>query len=313
MKVIEHLKKSASPKFSFEIIPPKRGKSGKIIIDIVEQLKNFDPPFIDVTSHAAVAVYEELDDGTIKRRVRRKRPGTIGICGVIQNRFGIDTVAHLLCRGFTQEETEDALIELQFLGIENVFVVRGDDTNYKKPVDPNRHENFYATDLVKQIAGLKSGIYVEEILNAEPMDFCIGVAGYPEKHIEAPNLKIDILNLKQKVESGADYIVTQMFFDNQKYFDFVRTCREVGIKVPIIPGIKILHHKSQLSSIPRTFNVDLPEALVDELINSSQHAAEIGFNWALKQCRELLDAGESHLHFFVMNDAESISRLIKKL
>ncbi|OQX94744.1 methylenetetrahydrofolate reductase [NAD(P)H] [candidate division KSB1 bacterium 4572_119] len=313
MKVSEHLKDQTNPGFSFEIIPPARGKSGKIIIDIVEKLKHFDPPFIDVTSHAAVASYEEVDEGIIKRRVRRKRPGTLGICGVIQNRFGIDTVAHLLCRGFNQEETEDALIELQFLGIENVFAIRGDDTNYKKPVDPNRHENTYTSDLVKQIANLRNGIYVEEIINADPMDFCVGVAGYPEKHFEAPNLKIDIRNLKKKVDAGAGYIVTQMFFDNEKFFNYVKQCREMAINIPILPGIKIIHHKHQLVSIPRNFHVDLPEEFADELMSNPKHAEEIGFNWALKQSRELLEAGEKHLHFYVMNDAESISKLLKKL
>lgn len=313
MKVIEHLQVQNNPSFSFEIIPPTRGKSGKIILDIVENLKQFNPLFIDVTSHSAVANYEEFANGAIKRRVRRKRPGTIGICGVIQNRFGINTVAHLLCRGFTKEETEDALIELEFLGIENVFLVRGDDTNYKKPLDPNRSENVFASDLVKQVQNLKSGIYVEEILNADPLNFCIGVAGYPEKHFEAPNLKIDIQNLKKKIDAGADYIVTQMFFDNQKFLNFVRLCRAASIDIPIVPGVKLLHQSKQLSSIPRNFCVDLPEELADELLKNPSAAEEIGFNWSLKQCRELLAAGEKHLHFFVMNDALSISKLLKKL
>ncbi|MDW7682349.1 MAG: methylenetetrahydrofolate reductase [bacterium] len=313
MKVIEHLQNPSYPHFSFEIIPPMRGKSGQVILGMVEVLKFFSPPFIDVTSHAAVANYEELDSGVIKRRVRRKRPGTIGICGVIQNRFGIDTVAHLLCRGFTQEETEDALIELQFLGIENVFAIRGDDTNYKKPVDPNRRENDFASDLVKQIHNLKNGIYVEEILNAEPLQFCIGVAGYPEKHFEAPNLKIDILNLKKKLDAGADYIVTQMFFDNSKYFRFVEICREACIEAPIIPGIKILHNAKQMCSIPKNFHVELPEELSDELLAEQKHAGEIGFRWALQQCRQLLERSEKHIHFYVMNDANSVAKLIKAL
>ncbi|OQX87314.1 methylenetetrahydrofolate reductase [NAD(P)H] [candidate division KSB1 bacterium 4484_87] len=313
MKVIDHLIHGKKPQVSFEIIPPERGRSGKIILEIVEQLKYFDPTFIDVTSHSAVANYEEQRNGTIKRRVRRKRPGTIGICGVIQNRFGIDTVAHLLCRGFTQEETEDALIELEFLGIENVFAIRGDDTNYHKPVDPHRHENVHANDLVRQIADLRSGKYVEEILNAEPMEFCVGVAGYPEKHFEAPNLKIDVQNLKRKVDAGAGYVVTQMFFDNQKYFNFVNDCRKNEINVPIIPGLKVIHRKNHIYSIPKKFFVDIPEELVDEMEANPEHASEIGFNWTLRQCRELLEAGENHLHFFVMNDAVVISKLLKEL
>lgn len=313
MKVSELLEKAETPQISFEIIPPQRGRSGKMLLEIVEKLKIFNPLFIDVTSHAAVATYEEQKNGTIKRRVRRKRPGTIGICGVIQNRYGIETVAHLLCRGFTQEETEDALIELEFLGIENVFAVRGDDTNYRKPIDPHRHENIYASDLVRQIADLREGRYVEEILNADAIDFCIGVAGYPEKHFEAPNMKTDIQNLKKKIEAGASYIVTQMFFDNRKYFNFVEACRSNGIFVPILPGLKMIHNKNQVYSIPKKFYVDIPEELVDEMESNPKHAEEIGFNWTLRQCQELLDRGEKHLHFFIMNDPEPVSKLLKKI
>lgn len=313
MRICEHLQKANNPQFSLEIVPPLRGRTGKIIIDIVEKLKIFNPPFIDVTSHSAYANYEELKDGMIKRTIRKKRPGTIGICGVIQNRFQIDTVAHLLCRGFTQEESEDALIELAYLGISNVFALRGDDINYKKQIDKNRHVNLRAAGLVKQITDLRRGKYIEDILNAEPMDFCIGVAGYPEKHFEAPNLKTDIQYLKEKVEAGANYIVTQMFFDNEKYFSFIKQCRAAGITVPIIPGLKIIHHKRQLSSIPRNFHIDFPDELVDEIMENPQHTEEIGFRWTIKQSEALLNAGEKHIHYYVMNDADSLFNLLQKL
>ena len=313
MKVIEHINRAQAPLFSYEIIPPPRGKSAQEIIDIVKMLQPYQPPYIDVTSHSAEATYEERADGTIKRRIRKKRPGTISICGIIQNRFKIDTVAHLLCRGFTQEETEDALIELNYLGIENVLAVRGDETNYKKPLSKDRSNNFYTSDLVTQIGKMNRGQYLEELLNAEPSNFCIGVGGYPEKHFEAPNLKTDVEHLKTKVDVGAEYVVTQMFFNNTVYFDFVDRCRAAGIEVPLIPGIKVLNQLSQLKNIPRNFHVDLPDELVDEIQENPSHIKEIGFEWAYQQCAELLNRGIKNLHFYIMNDASVITRIIDRL
>ncbi len=313
MKVIEHIEKAKDPIFSYEIIPPKRGTSVQEITDIVKDLEPFNPPYIDVTSHPAEAYYEENATGDVKRYIRKKRPGTISICGIIQNRFKIDTVPHLLCRGFTREETEDAIIELNYLGIHNILAIRGDETNYQKPVQSGRSVNVYASDLVKQVNDLRSGIYLDEIINADPIYFCIGVGGYPEKHFEAPNLKKDIKYLKQKVDAGADYIVTQMFFNNDDFFNFEAECRNAGIEVPIIPGIKILGSEKQLKSIPKNFYVNIPTALSDEVDENTDHAKEIGINWCVNQCEELLNNGVKNIHFYIMSGATGVTEVLKKI
>ncbi len=314
MKVIEFLEKATEPLISYEIIPPKRGGSLQQILEIVEALAPFRPPFIDVTSHAAEAIYEELPDGTIRRKVKRKRPGTLGICAAIKYRYGIESVPHLLCKGFTREETEDALIELHYLGIQNVMALRGDDKGFEKPLPPDRSRNEYAVDLVRQITAMNQGHYLEELLDATPTDFCIGVAGYPEKHFEAPNLTRDIQYLKEKVDAGAHYIVTQMFFDNRHYFSFVEKCRKVGITVPIIPGLKILTSRRQLTTIPRHFHVDIPEELTAAVESvPPEHASEVGIEWAIRQSEELLQAGVPALHFYVMQSPRHVIRVVEAL
>jgi methylenetetrahydrofolate reductase (NADPH) len=313
MYVTEHLAKATNPLFSFEIIPPVRGKSARDILDIVEQVAPYQPPFIDVTSHPAEAYYEELGDGSVRRHVRRKRPGTISICGIIQNRYKIDTVAHLLCRGFLREETEDVVIELNYLGIHNVLAVRGDETNYKKPHDGSHTVNQYAAELVSQLNDLREGKYIEDLIDSSPIDLCVGVGGYPEKHVESPNINLDLKYLKQKVDAGADYIVTQMYFDNADFFKFVDGCRAIGIEVPIIPGLKVIRSAKQLASLPKNFHISIPDQLVDELHENPKHGEEIGVRWAVRQCRELLDRGAKCLHFYVMNDADQVIKTIEGL
>jgi methylenetetrahydrofolate reductase (NADPH) len=312
MKVTEHLSAAKAPLFSYDIGPPPRGRSVQDIIDVVEMLLPLNPPWIDVTAHSSTAFYNEMSDGTIKRRIVKKRPGTIGICGIIQNRFKIDTVAHILCQGFTKEETEDAMIELGYLGLHNILAIRGDYLNFQKPVSKDRTSNLYAKDLVMQVRDLAKGQYLEEMSETAKLDFCIGVAGYPEKHFEAPNMKTDIEFLKRKVEGGADYIMTQMFFDNEKYFEFVDQCRDAGIKVPIIPGLKVLRAAEQLKSIPKNFFINVPEVLSDEILKNPEHAREIGMRWATKQVEGLLAKNVPCVHFYVMNDTKNVVEVVKK-
>lgn len=314
MKVTEHLANAKEPLISFEIIPPLRGGDVQGLLVLIEDLVHYKPPFIDITSHAAEVFYEETASG-IQRRVKRKRPGTLGVCALIQNKYHLDAVPHILCRGFTREETEDFLIELRYLGIDNVLAVRGDDSGFQKPLQYGRSANVYACDLVQQIDAMNHGRYLEaDLLDAEPTSFCVGVGGYPEKHFEAPNLRLDVRRVKEKIEAGAHYVVTQMFFDNRHYFRFVEACHEEGITAPIIPGLKILTSVKQLTSIPRTFFVEVPCELSDEVLAAKpEHVVDIGVEWALKQSQELLDRGVPSLHFYVMQSAAAIKKLMGKL
>jgi len=314
MKVIEHLERAKEPLISFEIIPPLRGGDFKSMMALIEDLSEHKPPFIDITSHPAVENFVETPDG-YRRVVKRKRPGTLGVCALIQNKYNIEAVPHVLCKGFTREETEDFLIELRYLGIGNIFAVRGDDIGYEKPVVTGRSSNLYASDLISQIASMNRGVYLDELLNADPTEFCIGASGYPEKHFEAPNLTTDVRMVKKKVEAGAEYIVTQMFFDNQYYFDFVDLCRAEGITVPIIPGLKVLSSKNQLKSIPRTFHCEIPQDLADEAskMDDSGGVVDVGVEWATQQTQELLDKGVASVHFYVMQSAKAVGKVLANL
>ncbi len=314
MKVIEHLQKAKEPLISFELIPPKRGGDIKGLLSVLDDITKFRPPFIDITSHSAEVIYDETPKG-IQKKIKRKRPGTLGICALIQNKYNIDAVPHILTKGFTREETEDFLIELSYLGIENVLAIRGDDSGYEKPVPEGKSVNTYSSDLVKQIVDMNKGKYLEEnLLDAKASNFCVGVSGYPEKHFEAPNLKTDIQYVKAKVDAGAEYVVTQMFYDNKVYFDFVKKCKAEGINVPIIPGLKILTAKSHLINLPRNFYINLPDELVDEVSSAKpEHVLDIGVEWAAKQVEDLLNKNVPSVHFYIMQNSTPVIKLMERL
>jgi methylenetetrahydrofolate reductase (NADPH) len=314
LKVTEHLDRATNPLISYEIIPPLRGGDIKALLSLIEDLVPFNPPFIDTTSHGAQVVFEETPTG-IQRRMKRKRPGTLGICALIQNKYHIDAVPHVLCHGFTREETEDFLIELKYLGIDNVLAIKGDENGYQKPLTFGRSANQSGTDLVGQISDMNQGHYLEEDLaDAEPSDFCVGVAGYPEKHFEAPNMESDLRHTKNKVDAGGEYIVTQMFYDNRHYFEYVEKCRASGIEVPIIPGLKILSSKTQLKSIPKMFFCEIPNELSEEVEAAKpEHVIDIGVEWTRRQAEELLNRGVPSLHFYIMQKSKAVTMLMKGL
>jgi len=286
MKVTDHLNSAKSTLFSIEILPPLKGKSIQSIYEGIDPLMEFKPSFVDVTYHREEYIYKKRDGGYLEKVSIRKRPGTVGICAAIMNRYHVDAVPHIICGGFTKEETESALIDLHFLGIDNVLLLRGDaiKTESQFVPEPNGHQ--YAIDLVCQVNEMNCAHYLhEDIVDMAPNNFCVGVAGYPEKHFEAPNMYADMKFLKEKVDAGADYIVTQMFFDNAKFFEFVAKCREMGINVPIIPGLKILTQKKQLISLPKIFQIDIPEPLAEAVANAKDNQAvkQIGIEWAIQQ------------------------------
>ena len=307
MKVTEHFKKAKDKTLvSFEVLPPLKGGSMQAIFNTLDALMEFKPPFIDVTYHREEFIYNKRASGYYEKTAIRKRPGTVGICAAIMHRYGVDAVPHLICGGFSVEETENALIDLNFLGINNVLALRGDARQFEDKFTPEEDGHKYALDMVRQIVGMNEGRYLDaNIVNGEKTDFCVGVAGYPEKHFEAPNPATDLHYTKQKVVAGAGYIVTQMFFDNRKYFDYVDACRKIGIEVPIVPGLKPLTKRYQLNSIPRKFFVNLPEALVSEIEKAKTDEAvqQIGIEWCIQQSRELKAAGVPCLHYYTMGNA----------
>ena len=316
MKVTDHINQSDKTLISFEILPPLKGKGIQSLYGHLEPLMEFKPAFINVTYHRSEHSFKKRADGSFEKVIIRKRPGTESICASIMNKYNVDTVPHLICGGFGINETEDALINLNYLGIDNVLVLRGDAAKNESSFEQEPGGHQYAIDLLKQVTNLNAGIYLEEDLkNTSKTKFCIGVAGYPEKHFEAPNMESDLKHLKAKVDAGADYIVTQMFFDNAKYFSFVNACREIGITVPIIPGLKPIYSKKQLTILPKTFHIDLPTPLSEAIISckTDLDVEKIGEEWLLNQSKELKKAGVPVLHFYTLGRPHLIANVVKEL
>jgi len=313
MKVTEHIKNATKTLFSFEILPPLKGTSIQSIYNSLDPLMEFNPSFVDVTYHREEFVYKKRPDGLLERRAVRKRPGTVGICAAIMNKYQVDTVPHIICGGFSKEETENALIDLDFLGIDNVLVLRGDPIKSETYFSAEQDGHKYASELLGQVNEMNNGIYLdEELKSSAPTNFCIGVAGYPEKHFEAPNMRSDIHFLKKKVEAGAEYIVTQMFFDNQQYFDFVNLCRENDITIPIIPGLKPLSTQKQLTLLPQRFHLNVPNPLVDEVLKCKTNEAvrQVGAEWAIQQTKELIEFGAPCIHFYTMGKSDNVQQIV---
>jgi methylenetetrahydrofolate reductase (NADPH) len=316
MKITEHIKKAnGKTLFSFEIIPPKKGNNIQELYDNIDPLMEFNPPFIDVTTSREEYVYLEKE-GLLDRKITRMRPGTLGICAAIKHKYDVDTVPHVLCGGFSKEETEYLLVDCHYLGIDNVMALRGDAMSHQKYFEASKGGHKYATQLVDQIQNLNKGKYLHEVLEANhKSDFCIGVAGYPEKHLESPSLQTDLKLLKEKVAAGADYVVTQMFFDNQKYFEFVKAAKSAGIHIPIIPGIKPLAIKRHLQLLPQVFKIDLPENLIIEVekCKTNLEVRKVGIEFAIQQSKELLAAGVPVLHYYSMGKSDNIQAIASKL
>ncbi|WP_345949586.1 methylenetetrahydrofolate reductase [NAD(P)H] [Mucilaginibacter sp. PAMB04274] len=317
MKITEHIQNAnGKTLFSFELLPPIKGQSMDGIYKAIDPLMEFKPPFIDVTSSREDLFYKETPDGNIQKATYRKRPGTVAVCAAIKHKYGVDTVPHLICGGFTKEETEYALIDLQFLGIDNVLVLRGDARKTDPGFIPTPGGHCYATDLLEQVTNMNNGIYLHEYQDTSyKTDFCIGVAAYPEKHFESPNLKTDFKYLKKKIEGGADFIVTQMFFDVNKYKEFVKLCRENGINVPIIPGLKPITTAKQLINLPKVFHIDIPEDLSDAVhaCKNDKDVKEVGIEWMINQCKELVEFGVPVLHFYTMGNPEPTKRIAREI
>ena len=309
MKVVEHIRNATEPLISFEVIPPLRGGSAEKILNLIEDLAKYRPPFIDITSHSAnLELIESKDD--IQKIIRRKRPGTLGICALIQHKFGIDAVPHVLCSGFSRQETEDFLIDVNYLGIDNVMVLRGDNT--LKP-SSDKPSNKYAIDLLNQIVGMNKGHY-NGILTADPTNFCVGVAGYPECHAESPNMTRDLHWIKEKAGAGAEYVVTQMFFNNHYFFDFKSKCDEIKLDIPVIPGIKIITSKKQINMLPKTFHCEIPEELVVEIEKADpKYVMDIGVEWAYHQIQGIFDSGAKSVHLYIMQSTKAVQKLMERL
>lgn len=315
MKVTDHIKEAKQTLFSFEILPPLKGKSIQSIFDGIDPLMEFGPKFVNVTYHREEFIYMERENGLLEKIAIRKRPGTVGICAAIMNKYNVDAVPHLICGGFSREETENALIDLQFLGIDNVLALRGDPIKTESNFRPHKDGHSFAKELIDQVSEMNDGKYLMDDVNLEPTNFCIGTAGYPEKHFEAMNLSTDLHYLKQKVDAGADYIVTQMFFDNSKFFEFEAACREIGINVPIIPGLKPIKTLNHISFLPKFFHIDYPEALSSELLKckTNQDVERLGIEWGIQQSKELKEKGVPCIHYYTMSNSSTVKAIAKEI
>lgn len=316
MKVIDHINQAKGTLVSFEVLPPLKGKGIEALYKHLDPLMEFKPSYINVTYHRSEHVFKKRADGSFEKVIVRKRPGTESICAAIMNKYNVDTVPHLICGGFSINETEDALINLRYLGIDNVLVLRGDAAKSESAFEPEPDGHKFATDLLKQVMDLNAGIYLEEDLKGtHKTDFCVGVAGYPEKHFEAPNMETDLRYLKAKVDGGAEYIVTQMFFDNAKYYSFVKACRDIGITVPIIPGLKPVYSKKQLTVLPKTFHIDLPTDLSNEILKckTDEDVEKVGEEWLLQQSRDLKKNGVPVLHYYTLGRPMMVVNVVKQL
>lgn len=316
MKITEYIQQAKKPLFSFEILPPLKGQSLNELLEGISPLIEFKPPFVDVTYHREEFIYKKHPNGLLEKVSTKKRPGTVGICAAIMNRFHVEAVPHLLCGGFSVEETENALIDLNFIGVQNVLALRGDAPKNEGCFKPEANGHAYAKSLVSQVIGMNHGKYLhEETETGFQTDFCVGVAGYPEKHFEAPSMKFDLKHLKEKIDAGAEYIVTQMFFDNQKFFAFEKSVREAGITVPIIPGLKPITTLGQINVLPRTFFLDFPDALMDELEKCKTNAdvKQVGIEWAILQSKELIANGSPVMHYYTMSKADATYKIAKEV
>jgi len=315
MRVIELINNAKNTLFSFELLPPLRGHNINRIYHTVDPLMDFNPSFINVTYHQEEVVYKKHNSGLLEKKTIRKRPGTVAISAAIKYKYpSVEVVPHLICGGFTKEETEYALIDFHYLGIDNILALRGDSPKNIRTFTPEKNGHAYANELVQQINNMNQGKYLdEELLNTFATNFCVGVAGYPEKHIESPNLAYDLKYLKGKIDAGAEYIITQMFFDNRKYFDFVDSCRKYGITVPIVPGLKPICTIKEINALPQIFNIDIPEDLVKEIqkCKSNDEAFQAGIEWSINQSRELIQFGVPVLHYFTVGIAENIRQIVK--
>lgn len=316
MKVIDHIKQAKDTLISFEVLPPLKGKGIEALYRHLDPLMEFRPAYINVTYHRSEHVFKKRADGSFEKVIVRKRPGTESICAAIMNKYTVDTVPHLICGGFSINETEDALINLRYLGIDNVLVLRGDAAKNETFFEPEPGGHKYASDLLQQVVNLNAGIYLEEDLKGtQKTEFCIGVAGYPEKHFEAPNMESDLRYLKAKVDMGADYIVTQMFFDNARYYSFIKACRDIGIEVPIIPGLKPVYTKKQLTMLPKTFHIDLPTELSNEMLKckTDEEVEQVGTEWLLHQSKDLKKNGVQVLHYYTLGKPHVVANVVREL